>query len=260
MPSSTFGQLVTFASQLDPDQKYTQYVYVRAQKGDTIKKIAGRRGHPELVATILGLNKRVRLANGHYLRSATQVLKTNQLVRIPGTLSNQDSFSVLCGDERPIVKDGYALYDTVDRRGRVGLNRFLGYHPIEIDISVQFENYADGSAGASLEAQIAMLERMAGRGAYGGAADGPPAVVRVSITDNSGNIVPLIPLNYQWSPKNPAAPLYRIGAIAWGAGALSDPQGRRVRQSAVVTIKQYTPLTVVKRSATQRARAKSTHN
>lgn len=256
MPANVYGQQITFASQLDPDQSYTRYVYVRAGKGDTVRKIASKRGHPELVGQILSLNKKVRLPNHHYLRSASQVLKAGTLLRLPGTLKQQDFFSVLCGDERPIIKSGYAKYDTVDRPGRVGLNRFLGYDPIEMDIAVQFENYADDNGGP-IESQIAQLERMAGRGNYGGAADGPPAVIRISVTDNNGNVVPLIPPNYQWSPKNPTAPLYRISGITWDAGALSDEQGRRIRQGATVTVKQYTPLTLVKRSATQRSRAKS---
>lgn len=254
MSVDRIGQKITFATQVDPDQKYTAYVYVRARKGDTIRKIAARRGHPEMVGEILALNRHVRLKNHHYLRSATQVLPTHVLIRLPGTLDG-DVFDVLCGDERPVIKAGYAKYDTVDRPGRVGLNRFLGYDPIEMDVSVQFEGWFS-DAGAQIEGDIAKLERMAGRGDYAGAAQGPPAVVRISVTDNNSDIVPLVPLNYQWSPKNPTAPLYRISNIAWGSGALSDDQGRRVRQSAVVTVKQFTPITVIKRSAAQRARAR----
>jgi hypothetical protein len=256
MPTGANGQQITFASQLDPDQKYTQYVHVRAQRNDTISKIASRRGQPELVPEILTLNRNVRLKNGHFLRSARQVLRTGVLIRLPGTLSQKDVFSVTCGEERPVIKDGYAMFDTVARPGRVGLSRFLGYNPIQIDIPIQFEGFAQAGGGDLIEANIAKLERMAGRGNYGGAADGPPAVVRVSVTDAYGRVVPLVPLNYQWSAKNPTAPLYRIAGITWDPGALSDDQGRRVRASATVTVKQYTPLTQIKRSATQRARAK----
>jgi hypothetical protein len=259
MPADSIGQEITFASQLDPDQRYTQYVYTRARVNDTIRKIASRLGQPEMVPTILALNADVRIRNGHKLRSATQELNHNQIIRLPGTLAQQDAFSVHCGDERPIIKDGYAVYDTVDRPGRVGLNRFKGYHPIEMDVSLQFEAF-ESNDGAGIEDKIARLERMAGRGDYGGAASGPPSVIRLSTTDNSGRVVPLIPPNYQWSPQNPTAPLYRISQITWGPGALSDRQGRRIRQSATITVKQYTPLTNIKRSASQRARSKVYHS
>lgn len=256
-----FGQQITFASQRDPDQKYTQYVYVYAKANQTIAEIAAIRGRPDMVQEILKLNRGVKLSNGHYLRSAATKLRANQKIRLPGTLTQLDAFSVLCGENRPIVKDGYARYDTVDRPGRVGLNRFLGYNPIEIDVDVQFEAYS-AFDGTEVERAIEKLERMAGRGSYGGAADGAPSVVGVTVTDNSGHIVPLIGLNYQWSPSNPSAPLYRIGSssgggIAWKGGDLSDDAGRRVRALATITIRQYTPLTLVKRSVAQRAKAKA---
>lgn len=250
-----YGQQITFASQRDPDQHYSQYVYINAHAGETIAQIAASRGRPDMVAEILALNRGVKLSNHHYLRSAQSKLHEGQKIRLPGTLAQLDSFSVLCGDNRPIVKDGYAKYDTVDRPGRVGLNRFLGYSPIELDIEVQFEAYASND-GSGVEAAIAKLERMAGRGNYGGAADGAPAVVGVTVTDSTGKVVPLIGPNYQWSPSNPSAPLYRISSIAWKGGDLSDDQGRRTRALAVITVKQYTPLTFVKRSAAQRAKSK----
>lgn len=252
-----YGQQITFASHRDPDQKYSQYVYVYAHAGQTIAQIAANRGRPDMVKEILELNKGVKLDNKHYLRSAQSKLKANQKIRLPGTLTQLDALSVLCGENRPIVKDGYAKYDTVDRPGRVGLNRFLGYNPIEIDIDVQFEAYASGD-GAGVEAAIAKLERMAGRGNYGGAADGAPSVVGVTVTDNNGKIVPLIGSNYQWSPSNPSAPLYRIATIAWKGGDFSDDEGRRTRALATITVKQYTPLTLIKRSAAQRAKIKKT--
>lgn len=263
MSVDSIGQLITFASQVDPDQNYSNYVYVRAQKGDTIQKIAARRGQPGQVNTILSLNRNVKTANGHYLRSSTQVLKTNQQIKLPGTLAQQDSFDVHCGDEPPLIRDGYATYDTVNRPGRVGLNRFLGYNPIEMDIAIQFEGYAhapgDSGPGQKIEGNIQKLERMAGRGAYPGAATGPPSVLGISVTDNNGNVVPLIPFNYQWSPKNQTAPLYRISAIQWGTGALRDDWGRRIRQLAVVTVRQYTPVVLVRSSTSQRAKSKQKH-
>ena len=260
MPADAIGQKISFESKLDPDQAYTQYLYVRARMNDTIRKIAARLDAPDQAMTILALNSDVRIRNGHKLRSITQELRTNQIIRVPGTLAPGERFDVHCGNERPIIKDGYAKYDTVDRPGRVGLNRFLGYNPIQMDIAVQFEAFESGD-GTQIEADIATLERMAGRGDYGGAASGPPAVIRVSVTDSTGGrVVPLIPLNYQWSPQNQTAPLYRIENITWDAGALSDARGQRIRQTATITVKQYTPLTNIKRSASQRARERFQHS
>lgn len=251
MPIDRYGQMLTFASHIEPDQKYSEFVYVTVYKGETIQQLAARLGRPEAIQQILELNRRVKLNHHHYLRSALSKLQQNQKIKVPGTMGPLDSFSVLCGDNRPIVKNGYAKYDTVNRPGRVGLNRFLGYDPIEIDCEVRFEAWL-AQDGTGIESAIKKLERMAGRGDYEGAADGPPAVVSVTAADAGGNVVPLVGPNYQWSKSNPTAPLYRIGGIEWKEGALSDNMGRRIRADAVITLRQYTPLTIVKRSVAQR--------
>ena len=78
------------------------------------------------------------------------------------------------------------------------------------------------------------------------------SVVRISATDAHGNIVPLIPPDYQWSHHHQHAPLFRISSISWDTGPLRTSLGYRVRQTATVTVTQYTPLTFVKRSVAQR--------
>jgi hypothetical protein len=268
MPSGALGQQITFAAELDPDENYSKFVIVKARRNDTVRKIAARRGHPEMAHEILLLNKGKKLlpvtrSHGKIvkhqpgLRSITQKLREHASLRLPGTLKRGDSFSVTAGDNRPKITGGYAKYDTVDVPGRIGLNRFDGYDPLTIDIPVQFEGYADDD-GPTVEASIRKLERMAGRGTYPGAAFGPPAVVRVSVTDNTGNIVPLVPTSYQWTPRNENAPLYRITGISWDDGSLSDRTGQRVRQTATVTVTQYTPLIIHERSAARRAQSRST--
>jgi hypothetical protein len=271
MPLGAIGQLITFASVSDPDEDYTKYINVQVGANMTIKKLAAQRGEPQDAEEILSLNKGkkvlplVRDKKTHKiekrqpgLRSLTQKLRPHATIRIPGTLKAADVVSVAAGDTPPKVTGGYAKYDTVDVWGRIGINRFDGYDPMTLEIPIQFESYADG--GTWIEGAIQKLERMAGRGDYPGAAFGPPAVIRVSVTDNRGNIVPLIPTNYQWSPQNPHAPLYRISAIAWADGALSDDQGRRIRQQATVTVTQYTPLHRRIRSVSQRSKSKGHHH
>jgi hypothetical protein len=263
MPTNWAGQMITFAAEIDPDSSTNKLVLVKALKGDTIRKVAARRGHPELAASIVTLNKgrdllpHPKRQPGHKappipkLRSATQVLRTGAVVRLPGILKAGEFLSVNAGDEPPVVKAGYAKYDVVDVPGRIGISRFLGYDPIAIDIPVQFENYAAG-LGGTIETNIQILERMAGRGDYPGAAVGPPAVIRISARDAHGNAVPLIPPDYQWSSQHQHAPLFRISTIVWDAGAQRNDTGYRVRQTATVTVTQYTPLQTVIRSVARR--------
>lgn len=267
MPADRIGQMITFAAEVDPDATFSKYVWVKARQGDTIRAIAARRGHPENASTVLSLNKGrdilVRPRRRPHmpvhaiprLTMTTQKLRPGASIRLPGTLAFGESLSVHAGDNPPVVTAGYAKYDIVAVPSRVGINRFLGYDPLAIDIPVQFEAYAS-QVGADVENDIQKLERFAGRGDYRGAANGPPAVLRISVTDNSGYVVPLIAADYQWSVQHQHAPLWRISAIVWDAGALRSPQGRRVRQTATVTVTQYTPLKLVVRSTAQRAQQK----
>jgi hypothetical protein len=262
------GQFVNFASVLDPDATYSRFAWIRAQRGDTVRKIAARRSQPEMALTILNLNlgadvlvhKKPRphqkRAPVPKLRSITQTLRAGAPLKLPGTMSAQYQLSVHAGDEPPTVKKGYAAFSEVAVQGRVGISRFDGYPPIAIDIPIQFEGVGSPGAGGVIEANIAILERMAGRGDYPGAAYGPPAVIVVTSTDNAGNPIPLIPFPYQWSPQHQNAMQFRVTNLTWGPGALRDDQGRRIRQAATVEITQYTPLMVVVRSVAQRTAQK----
>jgi hypothetical protein len=94
---------------------------------------------------------------------------------------------------------------------------------------------------------------MAGRGDYPGTAVGPPAVLRISVTDNQGKVVPLIPSNYQWNPnRNTRAPLWRISSITWDPGALRTNDGFRTRQTGTITVTEFTPMSHVIRSVKER--------
>jgi hypothetical protein len=264
MPSNWLGQQITFAAEIDPDMHHAKYIWTRAGRGDTVAKIAAKRGHPELAADVLRLNKgRDVLVHPHRsphhsppptprLRSVMQTLRGNAPIRLPGTMAKGEVLSVNAGDSPPTVTAGYAKYDVVDVAGRKGVNRFLGYDPIALDIAVQFENFAQG-LGETIEANIRTLERFAGRGDYPGAAVGPPAVIRVSVTDKHGNVIPLIPADYQWSAQHQNAPLFRITAIAWDTSPLRNHNGFRVRQAATVTITEFTPLVFVERSVSRRS-------
>ena len=167
-------------------------------------------------------------------------------------MTKGEQLSVHAGDDPPVITAGYAKYDVVDVPGRTGINRFLGYDPIAMDIAVQFEAYAS-EAGEQIEQNIQILERMAGRGDYPGVAVGPPAVIRISVTDNRGHVVPLVPVDYQWNPnRHTKAPLWRISTIAWDGGALRGGQGNRIRQTGIVTVTEFTPINHVIRSVKER--------
>jgi hypothetical protein len=262
VPSNWIGQMITFAAQIDPDAHYSRYVWVRAARFDTVKKIAAKRGHPELADDILRLNKgsdvvpHPHRSPGHSappaprLRSVMQTLRTNAPIRLPGTMKAGEVLSVVAGDQPPTRTAGYAKYDVVDVAGRIGINRFLGYDPIAMDIPILFESYV-GNLGK--EEDIETLERFAGRGLYPGAAVGPPAVIRVSATDKHGNVVPLVPTELQWRPQHQNAPLFRVTNIAWDAAPLRNEKGHRIRQAATVTVTQYTPIHFVERSVARRA-------
>lgn len=245
MPRNSVGQLITFAVEVDGDQRYQSYIWIDLKKGDTVQKVASRRGHPEQAREIADLNG---------IRSVRSVLSRKRL-RVPGTLRQADAFHVLAGDEPPRVMDGYAKMEVIDRPGRVGLNQFTGYNPVSLEVPIQFESLVSGQ-GYAVEQAIELLERMAGRGHFAGAAIGPPPIIRVSVTDNGGNVVPLVPNNYQWSSQNPSAPLWRVGDIEWSSGALRNSVGNRIRQGAIVTLVQHTRTSLAVRSATQRAKTK----
>lgn len=253
MPRTDIGQMITFSVELDEDQRRTGYIWVDVKVGDTIRKIAARRGHPEEAKRIAKLNK---------IRSSKTVLrhkpfrkKDKRRIRVPGQLNQRDVLHVLGGEGPPTIVAGYAKLDIIERPERTGLTSFTGYDPLMMSVPVMFD-IASGRTAREVERDIDLLERMAGRGDHPGAAVGPPAVVRLSTTNNQGDIVPLIPLNYQWSRQNPSAPLWRIANIEWDEGALRNRWGYRTRQLATVSVQQHTRVSFAVRSAAKRNKDK----
>lgn len=250
-PASSLGQLITFSVEVDPDQPVAKWAWIDIKKGDTVQKIASRRGHPEDA-------RRIADANG--IRSVRSPFSGHgkKRIKVPG--ESDIVVHVLAGDAPPRIIGGYAKLDTQDRPGRTGLTTFTGYDPVTMEIPVRFDTVATTGQGADIEDDIALLERMAGRGAYAGAAVGPPPIVRVSTTNAKGEIVPLVPANYQWSASNPGAPLWRIqNPIDWDDsvpdGVLRNDAGNRIRQRATITVQQHTNLRLLQRSVSQRHKA-----
>jgi hypothetical protein len=249
MPKSAgFGgaQLITFAVQQFAGS--SGYIWINARKGQTCAQIAAQRGHPEERQLVASLN--------HV--AAYYRFKHPRRIKLPATLKAGDTFDVM-GDDMapPVITDGYAILQVVARPGMVGVAQFMGYNPLAMDVPIRFEatNKADGSG---VESDIATLERMAGRGNFAGSGQQAPPVIRLSTTDNAGNVVPLIPLNYQWNIANAGAPLWRVESIKWDTKPWRNRLGRRIRQTAVVTMWEYTPITL-QVSLSQRAAAKARH-
>lgn len=255
MPGSRLGQLITFAVEVDEDQRYASYVWVNLKVGDTVQKVASRRGHPEDARAIADLND-IRSTQSKLLHKPRR-RNDRTRIRVPGTLRRADVFHVLAGDTPPRIVGGYQKLEVIDRPGRTGITHFTGYDPVTMEVPIRFENVIAGE-GVEIENDIELLERMAGRGAFKGAATGPAPVIRLSTTSDTGRLVPLIPRNYQWSNQNPSAPLWRIADIDWAddvpEGVLRNKSGNRIRQRAVVTVQQYTHVSFEMRSAAQRAK------
>jgi hypothetical protein len=241
------GQVITFATDLDANQQFASR-WMTAKKGQTALGIAASYGHPELATQLAAMN---------HLHGVTTKLRHGQRLKLPGQFSTV-AFNVLCDDIAPQITDGYAVFEVINRPGRVGINKFDGYNPIVMVLSVRFENY-QGYNGVAIEQDIEKLERMAGRGRFAGTGQAPPAVVRCSVTGPHGVPMWLIPANYQASLHNPSAPTWRITTLAWDNTAenvLRDDWGRRIRQQCTVTLTQYTPVAPITRSVTERTRAK----
>jgi hypothetical protein len=249
MPVNRNGQQITFASEWDGDAKNVKdWVRVQVRPGDTLRKIAAREGHVELLGQI---KKRNGIRDGRkVLRHRPKRKRDRTTVEVPGVMRLQD-FSVLAGDEPPRITGGYADFSVEDRPERVGITVFDGYGPIVMEVPIRFEGLMN-DGGEAIEANIAKLERMAGRGNFPGASVGPPPIIHVSTTNAAGYAIPLIPLNYQKHEKNPNAPSWRIIGIDWDSNPLRDDGGRRVRQLAVVTLQQHTKITLATRSAAGR--------
>lgn len=258
MPAIAGLQMITFALERDEDTELAGWSWIDVKVGDTVQAIAARRGHLEEVRNILN-------ANG--LRSARAVLRhkphkkhDHKKLKVPRKLRDDHKFHVFAGDEPPDITGGYAKLSIVDRPERVGLSDFDGYDPIGMAVPIHFiaPHGVDGG-GLAVEEAIALLERMAGRGHFEGAAVGPPPIIRVSTTDNDGNVVPLIPRNYQWTKDNATGPLWRIAGIDWDTskeGCRRNRAGNRIRQKAVVNLQQFTTVKVATRSVAARAKAK----
>jgi hypothetical protein len=246
MPANRYGQLITF---LLEDIRREQWTDVQ---------ITSVRNTVSKITTSHGIRSRAReVAERNGIHSVYAKLKRRSIqVPLMRTIAG-GTLDVLAGDGAPTITAGYAKYEIVDRPGRAGITHFTGYDPIVMEVPIRFQ-WTTKSAGGEpqgeqIEDDIALLERMAGRGVFAGASFGRPGRVRVQTSDGS-RTVPLIPANYQPGPQNPNPPVWVISDIDWDTGPLRNRAGNRIVQLATVELTQYVspvaegPLSVTDRS------------
>lgn len=258
MAQGWLGQQIVFKIVKDDDTTYADFDYFTVTKSDnTVAKVAKK----------LKINDTDMILRLNDIRSDRSPLKLNRRLRVPGKPREVEELRVFPGDEPPRVTAGYAKFDVVDRPGRTGLQRFVGYDPIMLEVAIRFESPPNDDAGKqsfwnreSLEEQITLLERMAGRGNFAGASVGPPPVLDVSAHNEDDKPMPLIPSNYQASRANPTAPFYRIADIDWDPNPLRNFGGGRFRQLAVVSLQQYVSTKHLTRSVAARSRERRLTN
>jgi hypothetical protein len=151
-------------------------------------------------------------------------------------------FYALRGDSAPTVTGGYGKWNTIDRPRRTGLTVFAGYDPITMDIPVRFEAYLGEKSGFDVENDIQALEYLAGRGvkAANSQKDKTPPYVAISSFNAAGSTVYVLGNNYTFDDDdNPNPPNWVITGVQWDGDVLFNRNGRRLRQTATITLTQY---------------------
>jgi hypothetical protein len=277
VPQTRRGQLISFAVERDADQRFQKWIRLNVKHGQTIASIAAKFGNPE---DALAIKKKNGVRGVNYVlwrklpphstkaqRKAFKKRKQYKTIWVPGNFRAAYVFHALAGDTPPIITTGYAKFTKIDRPERAGLVSFDGYDPIEMKVPIRFESddtRRDGikrgthDNGQGIEKDCALLDRMAGRGQFAGAATGPPPIITVSTTGGTDkDVLPLIPLAYQVSTKNPLGPHWHVVDIEWDdSSALRNKYGNRIRQLATVTLWEHINLRLKSRSATTRQRTR----
>jgi hypothetical protein len=254
MPTSRLGQLITFAIEIEDEGHVRKWVTITVAKGLTVRKVCARRGHPEDAKAV---------ARKNHIRHPGRKFRKKRKLKVPKEFKKENYFSVLAGDSAPYVAAGYAKIANVDRPYRVGLSIFEGYDPVELVVPIRFEATERSGGqriGKQIERDIAELEKMAGRGNFKKAGSVAPPIVRLSATGGQGEIVPLIPQNYQWSRQNKHAPTWRISSIDWDNSPLRNTNGYRIRQLAEVHLVEYTKLNLLGRASGAKRLPKKRHS
>jgi hypothetical protein len=251
MKHPVYGQMITFAIETDEDARLKKFRKISTRPGDTAQRIANRNGNPDDASLIKRLNKLGSITK--VIRHSPRRKKDKLSVKVPGNFKSNLRFNVMPGATAPVIAGGYAKFSTVDRPDLKGIPKFEGYDPAVLSVPIRFES-VQGRGDQNLEIDVALLERMAGRGQFSGAGAGPPPIINVSVT-NGSTIVPLIPNQWQRSSQNPQGPLWRVTGIDWG-DSVRDRNGVLLRQLATVTLTEHVRARFQTKSAKSRNRQK----
>lgn len=238
-------QEIRFAVVSTQNSRARSWRWYDVDPGETVRTIARKLKHPEDARLIADKNK---------IRSVNSKFRTGGRGRIQVPMEDKASnaFFVLPGDSAPQITGGYQKLSSIDRPGVTGLTKFDGYDPIQMSVPIRFE--ALDRNGVKVENDIAILEKMAGRGINSVHGNGAAPIISVETTKRDGKeIVPLIPANYQSPGGNSSAPVWRVANIDWDADPWRNKGGNRIRQLAVVTLREFTPISLVSRSSKRQA-------
>jgi hypothetical protein len=241
--------MISFAIEKDEDARLKEFRKVPTRPGDTAQLLANRYANPEDATTIKKMNKLGSITK--VIRHKPRRKKDKLTVKVPGNFKSDLRFNAMPVGP-PVITDGYAKFTNVDRPDRKGITKFEGYDPAVMSVPIRFEAFR--TRDGSLEADCALLERMAGRGQFDGSAAGPPPIINVSVT-NGAVTVPLIPNQWQRSTQNPQGPLWRVSGLSWGE-SVRDRNGVLLRQLATVTLQEHVRPRLQTKSAASRNKKK----
>ena len=140
------------------------------------------------------------------------------------------------GDARPNMDDGYGGWEQVARPRRPPITTWVAPPGRQMTLSLLLDEFA---SGASLESQIANLEKL-GRPS---ASDGEPPQVKITA---AGGMVPHQELTWI------------VQTLAFGDPAEANQSGNRTRQQVTLTLLEWIEdIYLAQRSAANRRRAKA---
>jgi nucleoid-associated protein YgaU len=147
-------------------------------------------------------------------------------------------FSALAGEGNATITGGWAKIAEVPRFQRVAITVPEGYPPLQITIPILFDAVVKTKNRESVEAEILILEWMAGRPATSAEIKGEPPLVEVYSVNANGAQTNLVPKPLQTVPGRNQS--WYITNLAFGESVpnelIRSSGGDRIRQAVTVTL------------------------
>lgn len=146
--------------------------------------------------------------------------------------------NAICGTEGVTVTGGFAKWQTVGRRQRIGVSVLEGYDPYTITVPLIFDSLGDPKG---VEDEIEVLEWMAGRGRLfrgrpGHSGEGETPLLQIYAASGSKLVPP------ECTTKDIRFVVTNIEFNTCGRDwiqPIREPNGIRIRQAVTVTLTQY---------------------